>query len=131
MQQQQQQVRFAQPVVESSGTGGYVPPPPPTLNGGLYTGKPFEQGAPWANVPVTPDAGFYNFGNLRGVASAPKAARYMVPGGGLRPGNNTPLLPAEFANGRIANLNAVCVPASAYADTSADDNMGFRAFAYL
>lgn len=123
MQQQMQQQQLS-----------YVPPPPPTLNGGLYTGTPFQAGAPWANVPVAPDAGFYNFGNLRGVESAPVAARYMVPGGGLRPGNNTPLLPPEFANSRIANLNAVCVPSAAFAapTTGAAANQAeFRQFAYL
>ena len=114
MQQQQQQIQVKQPAV------GYVPPPGPTLNGGLYTGLPFASGAAWANVPVKPDAGFYQFGNLASVPSAPPAARYMVPGGGLRPGNNTPLLPNDFANGRITDLNAVCVPASAYASPAAD-----------
>jgi hypothetical protein len=96
----------------------------------LYTGEAFEVGAPWANRPVAPDAGFYNFGSLRD--QAPPAAMYMVPGGGLRPGNNTPLLPANFAGSRIAELNAICVPDSAYAiDADATENRGFRAHAYI
>ena len=38
---------------------GYTPPPPPSLNGGLYSGEPFEKNAPWANIPVTPDTTVY------------------------------------------------------------------------
>ena len=104
--------------------------PSPSLNGGLYTGTPFAPDAPWRNYPVAPDAGYYNFGSMR-ASHAPPAAMYMVPGGGLRPGNNTPLLPAEYIESRIANLNAVCVPPSAYAATADDPNMGFRQYAYL
>jgi hypothetical protein len=110
----------------------FVPPPPPTLNGGLYTGEPFPADAPWRNFPVEPDAGVYAFGNLRGLA--PEPALYMLPGGGLRPGNNTPLLPQDFASNRVTDLNAVCVPAAAYAPQSAtgqEGNRGFREFAYI
>jgi hypothetical protein len=58
----------------------------------------------------------------------------MVPGGGLRPGNNTPLLPTDFSAGRIAELNALCVPSAAFA--AARQGGGgtegrFRAYAYL
>ena len=115
-------------------TLGYTAPPPPSLNGGLYTGAPFAEGAPWRNFPVAPDAGYYNFGSLREVASAPTSARYMMPGGGLRPGNNTPLLPSDFANSRIVNLNAICIPPGAFVPSTADpmeDNRGFRGMAYL
>ena len=61
----------------------------------------------------------------------------MVPGGGLRPGNNTPLLPSDYADNRIANLDAICVPASAYAVPAAPSAPGdnkdstFRLFSYL
>lgn len=89
----------------------FTPPPPASLNGGLYTGEPFRQGAPWANVPITPDAGVYNFTNL--PANAPKLAKYMVPSGGLRPGNNTPMLPAEFTRSRPNGLNSICIPNAA------------------
>ena len=37
----------------------------------------------------------------------------------------------EYIESRIANLNAVCVPPSAYAATADDPNMGFRQYAYL
>ena len=47
------QTRYAQYDFQ---TIGYTPPPPPSLNGGLYSGEPFEKGAPWANVPMIPDA---------------------------------------------------------------------------
>lgn len=63
--------------------------PPPTLNGGLYTGEQFAPGAPWGNVPATPDAGFMIHYNLRS-ANPPPGAVYQYPGGASRPGNNTP-----------------------------------------
>lgn len=89
-----------------------MPPPAPTLNGGLYTGAPFAADAPWRNFPVTPDAGFYNFTNLSTLSTALPMAQSMVPGGGLRPGNNTPLMPSEITSSRIKSLNAVCMPDS-------------------
>ena len=109
--------------------------PKPSPNGGLYTGAPASPpGAPWGAHPVAPDAGYYNFGSLRGT-SAPPAAMYMVPGGGLRPGNNTPLLPAEYIKGRVEPLNAICVPTSAYSSsgTSSDarNQTSFRQYTYL
>ena len=88
----------------------YVPPPGPSLNAGLYTGQPFQPDAPWRNYPVAPDAGYYNFTNLSTVPTALPLAQHMVPGGGLRPGNNTPLLPQYLTNSRINPLNAICLP---------------------
>lgn len=121
----------------SSSASGFVPPPAPSLNGGLYTGAPFAPNAPWRNYPVKPDAGYYNFGSLAQVPSAPPAAKYMVPGGGLRAGNNTPLIPPEFANSRVNSLNALCIPSSAFApsatpccDATPNKN-GMRQFVYL
>jgi hypothetical protein len=119
-------------VMAATNSSSYEHPPKPTLNGGLYTGEPFAPNAPWRNFPIEPDAGVYAFGNLRGIA--PEAALYMLPGGGLRPGNSTPLLPAEHTSSRIAHLNAVCIPPSAYAAASAvgnGANHGFRQFSYL
>lgn len=69
-----------------------VPPPQPSINGGLYTGEPFLPGAPWGNVPVTPDSGFMIHYNLRS-ANPPPGAIYQYPGGSFRPGNNTPVMP--------------------------------------
>ena len=83
----------------------YEPPPEPSLNGGLYTGEPFAAGAPWRNFPIAPDAGVYAFKGLRGIA--PDAALHMLPGGGLRGGNNTPLISKEYASSRVADLNAI------------------------
>jgi hypothetical protein len=68
-----------------------VPPPPPSLNGGLYTGEPFRKGAPYANIPVTPDADFLIHHNLRS-ADPPGPALTQYPGG-LRPGNNFQEMP--------------------------------------
>jgi hypothetical protein len=64
----------------------YVPPPPRALNGGLYTGEPFQQNAPWANVPVVPDVDYMTNVNLRS-ANPPPGAVFQYPGN-TRPGNN-------------------------------------------
>ena len=64
----------------------YVPPPPPKLNGGLYTGEPFKEGAPWANVPVIADIDYMIHHNLRS-ANPPIEALFQYPGQ-VRPGNN-------------------------------------------
>ncbi len=68
-----------------------VPPPKPSLNGGLYTGQPFAPGAPWANVPVEPDAGYMVHYNLRS-ANPPPGALYQYPGS-IRPGNSHQTMP--------------------------------------
>ncbi len=93
-----------------TSSSSYVPPPPPQHLGGLYTGAPFEAGAPWATVRVTPDAGVMNLTHLS-TAAPPAMGTYHLPGGGLRPGNNTPLLPREWTNGRVDDLGIVCIPA--------------------
>lgn len=58
---------------------GYTQPPEPSLNGGLYTGEPFQKGAPHANFPVTPDTTVYLQTNLQNGTEAPNEARYMYP----------------------------------------------------
>lgn len=64
--------------------------PGPSLNGGLYTGEPFAKGAPWANVPNAPDAGFLTHVALRTANPPPGATvQYVV---GLRPGNNASMM---------------------------------------
>jgi hypothetical protein len=70
---------------------GYTPVPPPSLNGGLYTGKPFAQGAPYANVPVKPDVDYMIHTHLR-TANPPPNAIYQYPGS-VRPGNNWQEMP--------------------------------------
>ncbi len=105
--------------------------PPASLNGGRYTGEPFEKDAPWRNFPALPDAGYLNVVALRS-ANPPPGAKYHFPGGGLRPGNNTPVLPVEMtASGhRVKGLNLVCVPED---KSGRDDNhnWGFRGYSYL
>ena len=64
----------------------YVPPPQLKLNGGLYTGEPFKEGAPWANVPVVADIDYMIHHNLRS-ANPPLEALFQYPGT-IRPGNN-------------------------------------------
>jgi len=64
----------------------HVPPPPRALNGGLFTGEPFLEGAPWANVHVIPDVDYMTNINLR-TANPPPQALFQYPGN-VRPGNN-------------------------------------------
>jgi hypothetical protein len=76
---------------------GYMPAPPPSLNGGLYTGKPFDSDSPWRNFPVTPDAAVYTHINLRSAGPNPEA-HYQYPGF-TRPGNNLLMAPGmDFYN---------------------------------
>lgn len=65
---------------------GYMPAPKPSLNGGLYTGEPFRQGAEWANIPVTPDATVYINKNLRNGNNPPPTADIQFPS--TRQGNS-------------------------------------------
>jgi hypothetical protein len=64
----------------------------PKLNGGLYTGEPFKENAPWANIPVKPETGTLINENLKS-ANPPPFAQFHYVGGEHRPGNNTPTLP--------------------------------------
>jgi hypothetical protein len=78
------------------------------LNGGLYTGEPFEEGAPWATVPVIPDAAYMTHQNLRS-ANPPVQALVQYPGG-PRPGNNEQTMPGvtQSANSAIWCNNMTC-----------------------
>ena len=69
----------------------FVPPPQPSLNGGLYTGQPFAPGAPWANVPVTPEGTYMTHVNLRSAHPPPGASHQYA--GSIRPGNNLQEMP--------------------------------------
>ncbi len=69
----------------------YERPPPQALNGGLYTGEPFLKNAPWANIPVIPDADYMIHYNLRS-ANPPPGALTQYPGM-TRPGNNFQAMP--------------------------------------
>ena len=63
-----------------------TPIPPRQVNGGLYTGIPFAQNAPWGNVPVVPDAQVMVRDNLKS-ANPPPNAQFFIPSF-TRPGNN-------------------------------------------
>ena len=65
----------------------WSPVPPPMLNGGLYTGQPFIEGAPWANVPVRPTSSYMTNVALRS-ANPPIQAMFQLQSG-YRPGNNS------------------------------------------
>jgi hypothetical protein len=102
--------------------------PPPPLNGGLYTGEPFA--GPWRNHPALPDAGYLNHVFLQ-TAFPPPGAQHHVPGGGLRPGNNTPWLPRGSVATRQNELNVVCVPDDQQQRRRDRDNQGFAGHYYL
>jgi hypothetical protein len=61
--------------------------PPRALNGGLYTGAPFEAGAPWANAPIVPDSNVYIRSGLTIGNVPPPGARTQTIGdrGGSTP----------------------------------------------
>lgn len=61
--------------------------PQPALNGGHYTGVPFETNAPWATVPVIPDSTFLTHYNLLSAYPPMEATVQYI--GHNRPGNNT------------------------------------------
>lgn len=65
----------------------WSPIPPPALNGGLYTGEKFLDGAPWANVPVRPTSAYMINQTLRS-ANPPIQALFQLQSG-FRPGNNS------------------------------------------
>jgi hypothetical protein len=60
--------------------------PRPGLNGGHYTGEPFEKNAPWGTVPVIPDTTFMIHYNLSSANPPPGANVQYI--GYDRPGNN-------------------------------------------
>lgn len=65
----------------------YSPIPPRSLNGGLYTGEPFWENAPWRNFPFVPSSDRIMQEQLRS-AHPPPGARVLYPSGNTRPGNN-------------------------------------------
>jgi hypothetical protein len=70
---------------------GYAPVPPPSLNGGLFTGEKFIAGAPWGNIPVSPETDVYIHTNLKS-AHPPPGANVHYPHQ-TRPGNNLQRMP--------------------------------------
>ncbi len=83
--------------------------PPFKLNGGLYTGTPFEQNAPWANVPIRPSSAYMTHYGLtlknKYDNQTPSMSFYqMTPG--YRPGNNTD----DTITGLVSCDGLSCVP---------------------
>jgi hypothetical protein len=63
----------------------YATIPPAQLNGGLFTGEPFKQNAPYRNFPVVPDEGYMTNINLKSANPPPGATTQY---NNIRPGNN-------------------------------------------
>ncbi len=103
--------------------------PPPSLNGGLYTGRPFAADAPHRNFPVAPDAGYMTFHNLRGAAPPPDAICQPPAGGGLRPGNNTPA--SDLHLQQYDAQHAFACVASGCPDGTSVARRGTARYAYL
>lgn len=57
-------------------------PPPRKLNGGLFTGEAFLEGAPWGNVPIVPTS------ESMSEMIPNKMAKYHYPSA-MRLGNNS------------------------------------------
>ena len=80
-----------------NGTLMYAPYTPikyeykPMLNGGLFTGEPFQENAAWRNFPSKPETGHLVYHNLAS-ANPPPGGQYHYPSANHRPGNNTPEL---------------------------------------
>ena len=72
--------------------------PPPQLNGGLYTGEPFAQGAPWGNTPVKPDTMWLTQNGFK--ALVPEGNRQFADS--IRPGNNDVDIPAILNGSQYA-----------------------------
>lgn len=88
------------------------PVPPPALNGGLYTGERFLDGAPWANVSVRPTASYMTNVTLRS-ANPPIDALFQLQSG-YRPGNNSddsmPGVAAFTGDQNFGPFNFPCLP---------------------
>ncbi len=90
----------------------WSPVPSPALNGGLYTGEKFLDGAPWANVPVRPTSAYMTNVMLRSANPPVKALFQMQ--AGYRQGNNTddpiPGLVAFTGDKNFGPFNFPCLP---------------------
>jgi hypothetical protein len=79
------------------------------LNGGLYTGTPFQLDAPWGNVPVIPEADGYVTQNLKRTDIPLAPMSYAMIPGESRPGNNTQTLPPYQSYNLHQYKNLQCV----------------------
>ena len=90
----------------------WSPVPEPKLNGGLFTGEPFAENAPWATVPVRPSTAYMTNVNLRS-ANPPIQALFQMQAG-FRPGNNTddtmPGIRAYTGTDNFGPFNFACIP---------------------
>lgn len=86
----------------------------PSKNGGWFVGAPFAAHAAYAPVPVVPDAGFLTSTALVS-ANPPPGATMHFPGGGLRPGNNTPVMAGVHDYGSCHDVLCAADPAKTHA----------------
>ena len=90
----------------------WSPIPAPKLNGGLYTGQPFLENAPWGNVPVRPTTAYMTNVNLQ-TANPPVQALFQM-AAGFRPGNNTddlmPGIKTYTGTYNFGPFNFPCIP---------------------
>ena len=82
---------------------GPVPVPERMLNGGLFVGEPFKQGAAWGNSAIEPDAHVY----MGTYVDMPKAARSHTPGY-TRAGNNFQPMPLHRVYDDVKYANMSC-----------------------
>lgn len=101
---------------------GYRPPPKPSLNGGLYTGEPFEETELHRNFPVQPDSVNYHINNLKS-ANPPPGALYQFPDT-IRPGNNLPDTVALGLSRYSTSHSIMCTKRPVAASTKYDCHTG-------
>jgi len=92
--------------------------PTPSHNGGHYTGTPFIPGAGHSNIPVYPDTSYTTHIALRSVDPLPPPEAFYHYPSGIRPGNNTPVLPGikSWQNGKYG-IMCIDVPQKDLVDT--------------
>jgi hypothetical protein len=120
-----------------SGVGPYTddwayrPPPATRPNAGLFSGAGSASGpgAPWAAVPVTPDAGTMTRETLLS-ANPPPGATDQFDHAAFRPGNSRPLIAGLRP---VPDLAVVCAPQSPAVvrppPTACDVTFGTRQYA--
>ena len=91
-------------MVINYGFASYAYIPKSSLNGGLYTGEPFDESNNYKNYPSKADSLYLHTVILKS-ANPPPGAQYQYPDN-IRPGNNMPLTNAMNLS-RFSDTHAI------------------------